>query len=837
MSTTKKIICSFALFTILLNLLSCGDDGKKHVDSPLKKEALAIADSLKSPEDFQRYIDMYKGMGDKDAELAIRMVYGKRLRNTSKFDAAVCQHDTCIKMAKEINDTVEIVNALNHQGTNYRRKGAIGEAINLHYEALNYCEKYSDDTSFIAQKNYTRTLNGLGNIYLSLENYEDAERMFRRGLSYENVARNPIGIAINLANIGSVKEHYHEVDSAFMYYKQSLEYNVSAKDSVGICLCYTYLGKLEEKYKKDKGDALKYYKKSYEIGRQTGDNWHWLEPCISIGNYYLYEHKLDSAQKYLEKALDTAYKISSIEHLARLHELFATLHEYEGNYLQSIRDIHICRLFNDSLALDKNQKALQNIRVEYEANKVREAENKIKTEKRINNLILIGGGIISVIVAIAFALLFRLIKISKKAAQEKEKAAQERQEFYRGVTHQLRTPLTVVLGMTQQLRKFLPENDPLAKREFDAVNRQCQQLLNLVTEMIEFSKNGSVSKAPIISEINLNPDTEVDIPSNMTSEDEGRYILLAEDDPDVALLITEMLKAKGYSYAWAKDGQEAWEMMHDNMPELLITDIMMPRMDGLELMKKVRNDESINHLPIIVVSARVENEDRLIGFEAGAEVYLGKPFLPNELLIRVRKLLEQRRILQNRFLVRIGQTEKENSKPYTPSQTTPEPDVPTNDSPVISTTDEVVEVTEETVIQDTSTKVVYSETEDNVEESNQQEPRQDTMSNKERLFLESVDSYIMKNLSNPDLSSASLADGLNTTTSTLNRKLKNLTNIDTTHYIRMHRIAKAKDLLENSELTMMEIQIECGFDTPSYFSRTFKADVGVSPSEYKKNIS
>lgn len=826
MRIKTNLINCFALFLLILNFLSCNNDGGKHIDSPLKKEAQSIADSLRVPEDFQMYINKYIGIEDKDAELVMRIAYGKRLRNLSKFDEAVNQHDTCIKIAKEINDTSEIINALNHQGTNYRRKGAIGEAINLHYEALNLCEKFSDDTSFVSEQNMTRTLNGLGNIYLSLENYDEAEKLFRRALSYENSFRNPIGIAINLANIGSVKEHNNEADSALIYYKQSLEYNVSAKDSIGICLCYTYLGKLEEKHNKNLKEALNYYRKSYEIGKQTGDAWHWLEPCISIGNYYLNEHQLDSAKKYLENALTTAYIIYSVEHLAKLHEMFATLHEYEGNYSQAIKDIHICRLYTDSIAIDKNIKNVQNLRVEYEANKVREAENKIKTEKRINNLILVSGGIVSVFIAIAFALLFRLIKISKNAAREKEKTALERQEFYRGVTHQLRTPLTVVLGMTQQLRKFIPEDNPLAKREFDAVNRQCQQLLTLVTEMIEYSKNGSISKAPVISELNLNPDTEVDIPSVISSEDEGRYILIAEDDPDVALLITEMLKAKGYTYAWAKDGQEAWEMMHDNMPELLITDIMMPRMDGLELMKKIRNDESINHLPIIVVSARVENEDRLIGFEAGAEVYLGKPFIPNELLIRVRKLLEQRYILQTRFMAHIGKTAKKNDKAIEPK--------PLEEKPTINET--VPETNTETP-QDIENKTeqkqdIQIQNEDIPKQEEQQ--KQDSMSSKERSFLDAVDTYIMKNMSNPNLSSASLAEALNTTTSTLNRKLKNLTNIDTTHYIRMHRIEKAKNLLENTELTMMEIQIECGFDTPSYFSRTFKADVGISPSEYKK---
>ena len=98
------------------------------------------------------------------------------------------------------------------------------------------------------------------------------------------------------------------------------------------------------------------------------------------------------------------------------------------------------------------------------------------------------------------------------------------------------------------------------------------------------------------------------------------YVLVAEDDEDVALLITQMLKNEGYCYHWAENGKEAMETIARKQPQLIITDIMMPQMDGIELIKNIRADENTNHIPIIVVSARTENNDRLIGLDAGAEV-------------------------------------------------------------------------------------------------------------------------------------------------------------------------------------------------------------------------
>jgi DNA-binding response OmpR family regulator len=531
---------------------------------------------------------------------------------------------------------------------------------------------------------------------------------------------------------------------------------------------------------------------------------------------YIDEHKLDSASKYIDQCLSTAYEINSFDHLVRIHELNAKLHEERGEAEEALQNYHYSQSYKDSVDFEDSQSHVQNIRVGYEENKAKVAEENAKTEKKIRNLILYSALTIIILIIILLLFFFRWIKERRKSADALEKIDKERQDFYRGVTHQLRTPLTVVIGMTEQLRKYLPSDSRIAQREFDAVERQSQNLLKLITEMIEYSKNNTSSN--ILTELptpNNDQNEELaklnegylimseannEIPDE--DEDNRNYILLAEDDPDIALLITEMLKNEGYHYSWAKDGQEAWEMMHNKMPDLLITDIMMPRKDGLELMKNIREDDSINHLPIIVVSARVDNKDRLVGIEAGAEVYLGKPFIPNELLLRVRKLLEQRQILRTKFLDSISN--KNHNENVSPANAQVE-----------------------------GNKKLYDKKEEKQEEKKNGEIK---MSDKENAFIERINYIIKKNMSDPNFSSASLADQLNTTTGTLNRKLKNLTDIDTTHYIRMHRVAKAKQMLADTDLSMVEIQIACGFETPSYFSRVFRADVGSSPSEYRRNI-
>ncbi len=350
----------------------------------------------------------------------------------------------------------------------------------------------------------------------------------------------------------------------------------------------------------------------------------------------------------------------------------------------------------------------------------------------------------------------------------------------------------------------------MAQREFEAVERKSNELVNLVNEMILYNK-GIVKEIEVSEVGNEVRNEEFGVrseelgvrseefrvrsvgvqecrsadnsnASNLStrqlanlSTEPSNYILVAEDDQDVAFLITEMLKEEGYEYVWAQDGQEALEIMDKQMPNLIITDIMMPRMDGIELIKKIREEDDKRHLPIIVVSARTEDADRLIGLEAGAEVYLGKPFNSEELMLRVRKLLEQREMLRIKYSREIAEA-------------------------------------------------------DRIEAEEQSQ----NINGNDREFIEKVDEFIQENIINSELDANALAETMHMSPTTLNRRIKSITGTNTTIYIRLKRLGRAKQLLQNTQMSMGEIQAVCGFESPSYFSRAFKAEYGISPSDFRK---
>ena len=825
---------AFLIICIIASVIIGCNETKRADGSIDTSKAEAIADSVRDSEQLRKWLHHYDSLGDERSELLIRQKYGKVMRDKSDFEAAIRQHDTCIAMATKQKDTLQLIIALNNQGTNFRRLGDLQEASNNHYAALKLCDKTTHDTSYVARKNRVRTYNGLGNVLLALENDSVAESLFRRALAGETELNSTTGQAINLANIGAIKEGRGELDSARVYYNMSMEKNKETKNPIGISLCYQYLGHLDMASGNMAG-AMENYRKGFVIGRNTTDVWHWLKPCEAMADIFLSEQRADSASKYISIAMDAAIKIKSRSHLAKAYTQNARLQEKTGQHAKALESIKKAQAYKDSIASEKSQTHIQNLRVKYEVDKRKEEVSRAKTEtdyeKTLRKTIMWSSITVLILIVIVVLSQLRIIKERKKTLAMLKKVNKERQEFYRGITHQLRTPLTVVNGMTGQLRKFIPADNEVAQREFEAVERKSNELVNLVNEMILYNKG--IVKEIEVSEVgngvrseefgvrsekfgvrseelgvrseelgvrsaddsnanNLstrqlaNSSTEASNLSthklvisstepNNSSTEPNNYILVAEDDPDVSFLITEMLKGEGYEYVWAQDGQEALEIMDKQIPNLLITDIMMPRMDGIELIKNVRKDENKCHMPVIVVSARTEDADRLIGLEAGAEVYLGKPFNSEELMLRVRKLLEQREMLRIKYSKEIAEADRIDTEEHSHS-----------------------------------------------------------INGNDRAFIEKADGFVYENIINSELDANMLADKMNMSLTTLNRRIKSITGTNTTNYIRLKRLGRAKQLLQNTQMSMGEIQAVCGFESPSYFSRAFKAEYGISPSDFRK---
>jgi DNA-binding response OmpR family regulator len=123
----------------------------------------------------------------------------------------------------------------------------------------------------------------------------------------------------------------------------------------------------------------------------------------------------------------------------------------------------------------------------------------------------------------------------------------------------------------------------------------------------------------------------------------AKTILVAEDDPVSRRFVVSLLEERGYEVLVAEDGEHALELARSAEPDLLVSDLVMPYRDGFEVLRAIRNDPKIAHLPVLILSMRDHEDDVVRGLESGADEYVVKPFNARELVARIRKLLERRR--------------------------------------------------------------------------------------------------------------------------------------------------------------------------------------------------
>ncbi len=279
-----------------------------------------------------------------------------------------------------------------------------------------------------------------------------------------------------------------------------------------------------------------------------------------------------------------------------------------------------------------------------------------------------------------------------------------------------------------------------------------------------------------LRKINTAAISSIDIDEEKQSK-EKPLILLVEDNADVVAYTASCLP--DYRLAVGQDGREGFEIASEIIPDLIITDVMMPFVDGFELCSQLRSDEHTSHIPIIMLTAKADIESKIEGLEKGADVYLEKPFNREELLIRVKKLLELRKNLQQYYLKKAGLQ----------NLTTIETSMP------------VEEPVNENKIEDE--------------------------------FVKRVREAVEKNISDTGFSVEQLCKMVFMSHSKLHRKLDALTGCSPNKFIRIIRLNKAKELMKEPGSSIASIALDCGYNDPGYFARVFKQEYGVTPQDWR----
>lgn len=261
-------------------------------------------------------------------------------------------------------------------------------------------------------------------------------------------------------------------------------------------------------------------------------------------------------------------------------------------------------------------------------------------------------------------------------------------------------------------------------------------------------------------------------------------ILIVEDDADIAAFLKQEL-SRYFQTETAADGEEALTLLHSSPStfSLVITDAMMPRMNGFELIRRLRRDEPTRHLPVIMLTALDAQEQQLKGMEAGADAYITKPFSVPLLLLYCRNLIQRSDNLRK-------ETEKQQA----------------DNNPVDA---------------DSQKKKAMAVAQVIMEERDQK-------------LLAQLSVWVESHLAAPDLSVDKFAEDMGYGRTSFYIKLKALTGMTPNEYIKERRLQKAYEMLKDERVTVAEVAYQVGMGTPQYLSTTFKKRFGITPTQYQK---
>ena len=279
--------------------------------------------------------------------------------------------------------------------------------------------------------------------------------------------------------------------------------------------------------------------------------------------------------------------------------------------------------------------------------------------------------------------------------------------------------------------------------------------------------------------------TEHDVAENETpAEGERLKILVVEDDEDVRDYIASSFTDQ-YDVECANDGKEGLAKVHSFFPDIVISDIMMPEMDGIELCNAIKSDMTTSHIPVILLTAKDSMLDKEEGYNSGADSYMTKPFSARLLMARINNILDTRHRLSLKLL----------SQPSDKEEITP------------------------------------PNSQNSIDNQHVDSP-ETTLSPLDREFISKLRRLIEDNIELEEMDMPFLTDKMCMSHSTLYRKVKSVTGLTPNEFIRKIKLTKAVELMSGGEIPLCDIPFRTGFNSMAYFRRVFKKEFGVSPSEY-----
>lgn len=403
----------------------------------------------------------------------------------------------------------------------------------------------------------------------------------------------------------------------------------------------------------------------------------------------------------------------------------------------------------------------------------------------IQRALLIVSMLVILLLAVAVFTTWRAVRATRRANRRMRELNDEQTRFFTNASHQLRTPLTLIAGPVNQLAAGNGDSQQL----IDIIKRNVEQLQRLVGDVLLFRRENRAT----IDDSTATTDEQLIASQKSVQEsrhdtlindnaDELATVLIVDDNADMRAYLRTLLLDRYYVIE-AADGQSGLKLAVESVPDIVVSDVMMPVMDGLTFCSRLKQHEATSHIPVLLLTARSSEQQYIEGMQTGADMYMTKPFSADLLVANIASLLANRQKLRQLF-----KTQNLSSALPTANQhSTLNTQQPTSTSP-------------------------------------------------DRRFLDTFLKAMEKHMSNTNLKIEDLGDEVGLSRVQLYRKVKALMGMTPVEILRETRLKRAMQLLKTTDKTVSEIANEVGFATPGYFSSCFKKQYDKYPTDIREEM-
>ena len=508
-SWKQQLVCLHVVVSVVLVLLSScrhhvsqensHDSRHMQLDSMISK--IQDLDSLES------IVRQSHEQNDAVGEMVALRHQGTQFHNQAQYSQAIRAHSAGLDIATRLADTVEMAGAYCNLGADYRRMSDLGAAMAHFIKALKLCDAYGDRDRNEMLKVRATTLNGIGNVEMEFLNMGVADSLLHLALQAEQQLGNTPGIALNYGHLGNLKRYLGEMDSAMFYYNKSLEYNQMVDTITGVAMCHLHFGELQED-SRHFSRAIEEYKQAYDQLKGRSSVWHWLASCLALTRVNILLGEEQEARRYLEEAEDKARRTGCKKYQAEASMLHYELSLISGNQQEALDYYTRGTELMDSIYGVQINDVMNSQRLDYErslrSGEVDGLNRDIAKMKRLRNTQWMFTILFLLMACAVIGALVYAMRVRSRTQRLMRQVEETRSLFFTNVVHQLRSPLSAIMGAIDGLTVENESGQVSVRSEnADVIKRQGKNLLTLVDRILQVGSVRSAIKDPEWSKSDL----------------------------------------------------------------------------------------------------------------------------------------------------------------------------------------------------------------------------------------------------------------------------------------------------------------------------------------------